>query len=297
MTADSRQYNLSTDERSLRRREVEAEEKAATTQMRTIIVQTLALLIAAFAALSAGFGAWQAAKAVNNAQNNASRQAVDNRLAIAITAIGQRSPAGQVAGLTLLRRNVASQIYAAAKEPADRKDAYDAYATSLGIIDVYLRMAAVPGQASQLADVYAADELKLLLDMGADVRKISGGHKPSVDLSLVELPGVSWPKINFGSLGAAFMPRIDLRGANLVSSSWGHATLIHANFQCADLHGADLRWADLSGADLRGANLSGARLPLAAQLKGVQTEGAFGSPQGLKIVKPSYSWGFGSCRS
>jgi Pentapeptide repeats (8 copies) len=292
-----RELDAAEHQAALRQLEVETEKEDARTQGRLTRVQTLALVIAAIAAAAAGWGAWQATRAVDAAQQSASMQATENRFSTAVTAIGGQSPAQQVAGLTLLRRSVASQIQAAAADAPSQRDAYDAYTTSLGILDVYLRSNTKTSQAPQLKDVYAANELKLLLDMGVEVNKISDGEKPAIDLSFVGLSGVSWPKINFGQLSAAFMPGIDLSGANLIGSRWGHATLTHSQFRCADLQGADLRFANLSGSDLRGANLSGAELPPAAQLKGVNTQGAFGNPAGLTIINPAHSWKFGSCPS
>lgn len=281
----------------LHQRETETEEKDAKTQGRLTLVQSLALVIALIAASAAGWGAWQATRAVDSAQQSASMQATEDRFATAVTAIGGQSAAQQVAGLTLLQRSVASQIQETAGDAASQQDAYDAYATSFGILDVYLRENTVIGKAPQLKDIYAADELQLLLGMGAEANKIGNGQEPAVDLSLVGLSGVSWPKINFGLLSAAFMTRIDLSGANLIDSRWGHADLTNSQLECADLQGADLRYADLSGSDLHGANLSGAKLPPAAQLKGVKTQGIFGNPTGLKIINPAHSWKFGGCTS
>jgi uncharacterized protein YjbI with pentapeptide repeats len=308
--ADPGQHSMSHYEMDLRRREVEAEEKDVkefrprevvaaeknvSSQLRSIVVQALALIIAMCAAAAAVWGAWQATRAVNSAQQNAARQATEDRLATAISAIGEQSSATQVAGLTLLRRAIASQMQLAAT-PADKQDAYSAYATSLDIIAVYLHGTTKPGKAPQLQGIYAADELKLLLAMATDVEAISNGRQPAIDLSSVGLSGVSWPRVNFGWLGAAFMPGIDLSYTNLTDSSWGNATLRHADFRCADLQGADLRGADLRKADLRGANLSGAKLPPAAQLQDAKTQGIYGQPPGLQVVDPAHTWSFGSCK-
>ncbi len=132
--------------------------------------------------------------------------------------------------------------------------------------------------------------------MATDVKAISSGQQPAIDLSLVGLSGVSWPRVNFGWLSAAFMPGIDLSYANLADSSWGNATLRHADFRCADLQGADLHGANLRKADLRGANLSGAKLPPAAELQGAMTRGIYGQQPGLQVVDPAHAWSFASCK-
>lgn len=284
-------------ELDLRKREVKSQEVNAKSQGRAAVMQVMAVLVAAFAAASAGWGAWQAARAASIAQQEAASQAAEGQFATAISAIGDQSVTAQVAGLTLLRRNVKYQMQMAAGHPDERQSAYDAYATSLDIIAVYLRENSRAGRAPQARDVYAADELKLLLGMAQNVNRVRARQLPSIDLTSVGLAGVSLPKVNFSWLGSAFMPGIDLSGADLLGSRWGNATLRHADLRCADLQGADLRRANLTGADLRGANLSGARLPARTAMKGVNAEGAFGGPAGLPDPHPALSWQFGDCKS
>jgi hypothetical protein len=225
-----------------------------------------------------------------------------------------------VAGLTLLRRNVATDVNGAAGSPdaLTRQNAYDAYATSLDVFADYMRTAApsaVGSVASQgsgsfgsgygipdvqqppLNVVYAADELNLLLGMTAEVRDIDSGKSPAIDLSHDELYGLSWPDVNFGWLSLAYMLRVDLRSTNLTDSRWGHSSfLVGAYLQCADLSGADFRGANLTDADLRGANVNGANFQ-GAVLNGIKTDGAFGTAKGLKAMQPSPSWNQASCVS
>ena len=201
-----------------------------------------------------------------------------------------------MAGLTLLRRNLESQVNAAKTDPAARQGAYSTYVTSLQVIHVYLRSTTNPGRNPPIAAIYAADELRAILNLGPEIKTLAGGPVPSIDLSLVGLSGLSWTDVRFSSLTSAFMPRIDLRGADLAGSRWGHATLTHAYLQCANLRNADLRQADLTGADLRGADLENAKLPPSAKLKYVKTAGAVGGVKGLRIPNPAVSYQLDSCR-
>jgi hypothetical protein len=227
---------------------VEVQKKALRTQRWTVILALVATVAAAYAA-------WQAGNAVKASERSAAQQATENRLAMAVTALGEKSSTDQVAGLTLLRRNVHLQIHAANEDPSKREDAYDAYSTALDVVPVYLRENTKVGQNPPIAALYAAAELKKILEMGPDVKDINGGPPATIDLALVSLRGVNWTGIRFDWLAAAYMPKIDFRGADLANSRWGHATLNGADLQCADLKGADLRQANLIGVDLRGADL------------------------------------------
>ena len=168
--------------------------------------------------------------------------------------------------------------------------------TSFGVFDVYFRTT-IPRHNPSIAALYAADELQAILAMGPQVKAIDNGKPLYIDLSHVALPGVHWTGIRFDSLTAAFMPWIDLGGASLAGSRWGHATLKGANLQCADLNGADLRSANLAGADLRGADLRNAHLPSPAMRRHVNTEGAVGPVRGLRIHNPGTSYSPYSCPS
>ena len=294
------------EERRLRRKEVGTGRIAA-------YVQAFALLVAMVAALAAAYAAAEAGQAVRDSAQYNAQQAVESQLTAAISAIGGSKSAEQVAGLILLRRNVATQVNdaVAGSVALTRQNAGDAYATSLDVIGDYMHTdpladssfqktvnprffglgyGYLPSGAEPLSVIYAADELRLLLGMAGEVRKIDSRQAPAIDLSSVELSDVSWAGVDFGWLSAAWMPDIDLRGSNLEHSVWGAGTTLrHAYLQCADLSGADFRGVNLTNADLRGANLSGADFA-GAILTGVQTTGAFGKPNGLVVTDPASRW-------
>jgi hypothetical protein len=302
------------EERDLRRAEV----KAARTSGRA---QAVAVFVAAAATVAASFAAVQAERAVTVAQQGNSQQASDSQFTTAISAIGGNSPAEQVAGLTLLRRNIEEQVSEAASnsDSLARESAHGAYVTSLELLAAYLSntttgagsaiaassgsfglgyggSAAAGRSGQEVAAVYAADELRILLYMSAVVRSL-GGALPNIDLSYDELYGMSLAGIDFRWLGSAWLPYIDLRRTNLSGSQWGSGTtLIHAYLQCADLSGANFDGANLTGADLRGADLQGATF-YGAKLRGVKTNGAFGNPKRLTVLNPARSWDQASCAS
>jgi uncharacterized protein YjbI with pentapeptide repeats len=124
-----------------------------------------------------------------------------------------------------------------------------------------------------LDDQYAADELSGLLSDGADVLKLKVGNTPTIDLSSDELCQQDWTGIRFDWLATAYLKDIDLRGADLKNSFWGHANLTGADLQCTHLYKADLSYANLTGADLRGADLYKADLSH-ANLTGADLRGA-----------------------
>lgn len=110
--------------------------------------------------------------------------------------------------------------------------------------------------------------------MQGEVHALQTGQTPAIDLSHDELVGQPWYGVNFRWL-TAFMPGIDLRGAELGESTWGkRTTLSNSYLQCADLQGANLRRVNLAGADLRGANLKGAHFQR-SDLAGADLRGAF----------------------
>ncbi len=292
--------------------EVKNQRSSVKWQIRSGIIQVLAVACAAIAAWAAASGVRQASRAIDVAQQNAVSQQIADQWATAISAVGQDSGTAQVAGLTLLRRNIAHQVRLAAQGSVDRQSAYDAYETSLDVIATYLRKESEDHGRPQIQDHYAANQLKSLLDMGPQIMAISGGQRPAIDLATVNLWGKSWPRVDFGWLGSAYLFRINLSATNLSRSDLSHAYLYQADlseadltgasFRCAYLEGADLRGADLRGADLRGANLRDAKLPPPRKLRGVFTDGVFGSPQGLKITKAvteeewETQWNSGICR-
>jgi uncharacterized protein YjbI with pentapeptide repeats len=111
----------------------------------------------------------------------------------------------------------------------------------------------------------------------------------NIDLSRDELFGISWAGVQFGWLGSAYMPRIDLRGVNLAEANLSGADLAGAFLQCADLRGADLRGANLNDADLRGANVAGANFTKAT-LKHTRLTHVYGTAQGIPPGLPEAEW-------
>ena len=271
-----------------------AAERALGIQKWTAIFQGLAVALALGATLAAVYAARAAGDAVRASERSAAQGATENRLAQAVTALGAESQADQVAGLTLLRRNVSLQIQAAREEPNKEEDAYDAYSTALDVIPVYLREKTTVGQDPPITAIYAAAELKKILQMGPNINAIHG-RPATIDLALVALRGVDWTDIRFDWLVAAYMAKIDLKGADLADSRWGHATLTGADLQCADLKGANLSQANLTGADLRRADLRDVKLPPPDMRQNVNTAGAIGPVQGLTIENPSTSYDPNGC--
>jgi hypothetical protein len=184
--------------------------------------------------------------------------------------------AERVAGLQLLERNVSARFAIAAETGESAANVFGDYTTALEILSGYLnshsgslltgkgngKRAAPFGRGYGIPPVpldivYAADQIKLMLDMKGDVAALNAG-RPAIDLSDDELYGQPWTGVNFRWI-KAYLVGIDLRGAYLESSQWGRRSdLSHSYLQCADLRGADFRGADLTYADLRGANVQGA---------------------------------------
>ncbi len=304
------------EQKNLRRTEVRTIEEGSRTQRLIIWIQGAALALALVASLAAAYAAYEAGQAVKVSAENNAQQAAESQLTTAVTAIGGETPAQRVAGLTLLRRNIATRVSAAeaTSDTLTRQDAYDAYVTSLSVLATYVRgNSALGGPADttvspsfglgygiletpQPIDIaYATDELELLLGMTKEITVIHPGRPPAIDLSYDELYHLSLRGINFGWLSAAYMLHIDMRMTNLAMSRWsGTSFLVHAFLQCADLSGADFRGANLTGADLRGANVSGANFE-GAIIRDVKTDGVFGRARGLRVTHPAASWNQESC--
>ena len=283
----------SAEERELRRVEVASQQRASRWQSFGAIVAAVATAAAAFAAL-------QAAEAVEVARSATNRQIDEDRLSAALDALGGEQPAQRIAGITLLRRNVTERLDRAGSqgaEEADRRDAHGLFATSLLIVQNYLRSAEVsstrPGTAAgagygfpKLASdtAYASRELQLLLNLEDQVKGLPG-RRLGVDLSNVVLYGQSWEGVNFSWLNH-YSRGMDLRGANLRRARWGTSYLGYSHLQCADLSGSvfglgkpggGFHFASLVFADLRGANLAGAKLQAdmtEAKLDGANLDGA-----------------------
>ena len=184
MTASDADHQIWSQEEkdNLRFREVVAEEKGAkaaqktgktqkaavVTQKWSVIFQAIALFLASIATVAAAMVAWAATSAVRSSQRTAAQQQTEDRLQTAVTAIGDNSPAEQVARLTVLRRSVEAQVNTALSDPSTRQDATDAYATSLEVIGVYLRITTTFGKNPPIQAVYAADELRDILRLGSE---------------------------------------------------------------------------------------------------------------------------------
>jgi Pentapeptide repeats (8 copies) len=278
-----------------------AAERASNAQKWSVRTQAGALLVTAIVAAATAVAALAAVNTVKTTQHIAEQQAIANQLGQAVTALGSNSPTAQVAGLTLLTTSVEAQLNAALTDSSQRPEANDAYTAALGVFDAYLRTVRTSGSSDPIIAEYAAKELSVILGMGPELVAVDKEQPPlkipSIDLSLVALPGVHWAGVRFDWLASAWMPQIDLKGADLANSHWGYATLTNANLQCADLRYADLRQANLIGADLSSADLRGALLPPSIELKHVNTVGAIGPVQGLSIVRPGTSYNPDSCFS
>jgi hypothetical protein len=256
-------------------REVVAQEISGKEQRRTRWTQIALAVAAIIASLAAAFAAYEARSAVGVAEQGVQLQDAQNQLATAVTALGGNTAAQRVAGVTILERNVAEQL-AFVTNRRSRENAYSLYTSAIIVLSNYLRSGAPAKADGQCSDVtsditYAADELEALLALQHQVANLNQG-KVAIDLSNVELCNQYWSGIRFDWLSSAYLPDIDLRGANLQKSDWGGAFLYGAHLQCANLAGADLSHATLTDADLRGANLVGATLP--ATLRDAQLVGA-----------------------
>lgn len=311
-----RQLNLRTAELKLRIAEVEAAKRgsdaaadATRLQRRTSFLQVLAVTAGLLASCAAAYAAFQAGAAVRASEQGTEQQSADNQLSIAISAIGGSTPAERVAGMTLLDLNVRSRMLAASGE-LPRRDAFGEYVTAIDVLANYVRDdstadPASPDSASTSAfgpgygyptagqgvpfDVlYAAAELRDLLSLQTQVTALQVRQRVGVDLSNDDLFGLSWAGVRFNWVDA-YMPKIDLRGANLADSSWAGSDLAGSFLQCADLSGADLAGANLTDADLRGANVAGANFAH-ADLRNAKLADMFGTAVGLKPGRPARSW-------
>jgi hypothetical protein len=228
-----------------------------------------------------------------------------------------------MAGLALLEQNVSSRITLSSNTGESPVDVFDNYQTALRVISSYLssggqaflaaastarttapfgRGFGTPSSPGLPIDInYAAGEVQLLLNLSSKVMALDSG-RPDIDLSHDELFGQSWEGIDLSWLASAFLPGIDLRGANLEWSQWGKGSdLQYSYLQCADLQHAKFRRADLSYADLQGANVQGADFRNAS-LQGLRGAYVYGTakwsrlPSGIKIL-PVSGWNQSACLS
>ncbi|MGH3480085.1 MAG: pentapeptide repeat-containing protein [Nocardioidaceae bacterium] len=243
--------------------------------------QILIAVAAVGAAIFAAIAVREANRAVDVAAEGIERQSSEDRLATAVEATGGDQAAQRAAGFRLLQQLASREITAAGSD-REKADAHNLYGASLDVLEVYLRHgpdspvdSATEGlgygyPTPPIDNVYAAGVLRELMKLREDMLDLVPGRTaPGVDLSNVQLRGVSWPQIDFSWLGGHFFDGIDLREANLRGSIWGEfnskgeprgSSLAGAFLQCADLTGATLIGVDLTDADLRGATLRGVNL-------------------------------------
>lgn len=268
-------------------------------QIRAARAQVGATLIALAAAVAAILVAWQGQETINHNSLTELQQSEESQLSSAITALGSDATAERVAGLMLLTRNTSARFALQPETHDPPADMFGDYTTALQVLSGYLSshgeaflQEASGGQATQpfgrgyglpsspgvpIDIIYAANQVKILVNKQMERAVIALGmrDRPAIDLGHDDLIGQSWKGINFGWLWA-FMPRIDLRGADLDGSRWSNrSTLSDAYLQCSDLQGADFRGADLKGADLRGADVSGANFR-GAKIAGAKLAQIFG---------------------
>lgn len=218
-------------------KEAQAAEKADGVGKTATRIQWITVFVAVLAMLATAWAALEARDAVKTSQSIASQQAKDskniasqqsaeNNFTIAVTAIGSKDPLQQVAGFMLLHSSVRSEVKTAIADPSWRSDAYDTYVTSIDVLSIYLHDTTTAGQAPMLAALSAGDTLSALLQMGPTVKLFGIGPPPAIDLSNIALPGAYLRGVRIDHLIAAYMPGIDLRGANLEASYWGTADLV-----------------------------------------------------------------------
>jgi hypothetical protein len=290
--------------------------KAGWAQVAIAVVSALAVIVAIVVA-------WQGQITVRSNTQTALRQSEDSQLSTAITSLGSSDASERIAGLLLLARNTTGRFSQFTQTGESRTNVYDDYTTALQILsgylnsgtEVYLSASAsqsaipfgrgygAPSIADQAIDLtYAADQVRYLLSarVAAAVARLGTGGLPAIDLSNDELYDQSWTYVNF-SWVIAYMPGIDLRGADLALSRWGaHDDLAHAYLQCADLSFATFRGANLGGADLRGALVQGTDFRGAHVRPLVAGTVVYGHatwsklPPGI-IVKPARQWNQQAC--
>jgi len=216
------------------------------------------------------------------------------QLSTAITALGSNVPAEQIAGLLLLTQNTSDRFMLMGKVDESAAGVFSDYTTALQILSGYLRShgqtflddnsqasasfgfgyGVPPSPGLPIEMVYAADQIRYLLDMQSNVTALNGPMPPALDLSNDELTGMPWTRVNFGWI-TAYFKGIDLHGAFLEHSTWSkRTTLSGAYLQCADLQNATFQGANLSNADLEGAYLGNATFQ-GVDLSNADLEGAY----------------------
>jgi Pentapeptide repeats (8 copies) len=289
------------------------EQRHLRSQIRAAWAQVVGVLLSAAAVSVAIVVALLTRETVEHNSQTTLQQSEDSQLSTAITALGSENSAERIAGLILLERNASGRISLSSKTGEPAGDVFDNYQTALRVYSGYLSSqsqdflsaaarASVPfvrghGTLSPpglpLDIVYAADQVKFMLELSSKVTALDSGQ-PVIDLSNDELIGQPWNGVDFSWIDA-YMPGIDLRGADLESSHWGKdSNLQYSYLQCTDLKGAVFGRADLSHAYLDGANVQGADFRY-ANLQGIHGTNVYGNakwsrlPPGMKIL-PLRDW-------
>jgi uncharacterized protein YjbI with pentapeptide repeats len=316
----------------LRRREVEAIEKTAVASLRgaegalhSARHQNIATKISIGVALVALVGLFFTQQQIQLTRDGIDhqmllddRRALDDRLAVGISALGDETATGRIAGITLLQRNALARVAMAGADssPGARDDAVTTYSVVLDIMENYLRDPRFSGADGSSGigwgqpvlppeQGYVTGRLKSMLDELPAVNRLLSTPEqgPAIDLSGAQLYRVSWSTVDFHLLRGRELSGADMRGALLVEADFADANLRgthlqcanfsdgpvrHANLAKADLRGADLRGANLAYVNLAGARLGGADLSQAnvygadftgAGVEGMVTTGAFGTGQ------------------
>lgn len=273
----------------LKEQRIRSQIRAAKAQVTVAAVSVIAVCVAIWVAA-------QGQLTVIRNNEAALRQSEEAELSTAITALGSSEPAERIAGLLLLGRNTSDRFALSAKTDEAPANVFGDYTTALQILSGYLSSSgnsfladASTGQVTArfargygkppppgmpLDITYAADQVRYLMEMRSEVAGLEAGQ-PAIDLSNDELFGQPWHGINFGWV-TAYMPGIDLRGADLSSSQWSkNSDLARSYLQCADLQGAVFRGVNLNYADLRGANVQGADFR-GAHFKGAKITDLYG---------------------
>lgn len=118
------------------------------------------------------------------------------------------------------------------------------------------------------------------------------GRVPQIDLSHVDLHGVSWGYVR---LSGVYAVGIDLQAANLSDARMQGATISYGHFECANLARAKLAGAHLEHASFAGANLAGADFTGASGISSASLSGASWDSKtlglGLSANQPPYQQG------
>jgi uncharacterized protein YjbI with pentapeptide repeats len=275
------------EELSLRKKEIHNLRQAGLAQALASLATVAAVVVALYVAL-------QGQQSLKNATQYNLQQAQDNQFSKALTSLGSSDTTERIAGLVLLRLNVANRLTPESSAVFGKKNAYSYYTTALEIFSGYLNshgrefLASVgsghgmqsfgPGYGTlpppgfSLDIQYAIDEVRDMLNLRKQVGALTHGT-PAFDIANDELYQKNLSGMNFSWI-IAYMPGIDLRGTDMEKVHFGRQDdLKHSYLQCADLSGADLKGAHMQNADLRGADLAGADLQ-GTRLGGAHLQGA-----------------------